>query len=77
MSGYFPGPKSAGWRVKVELDLRNYAKKAELKNAIGVDTSKFATKVDLANLKSDVDKLDINKLKNIPANFSNFLFLLI
>ena len=47
--------------MKVELDLPNYATKADLKNAAGVDTSKFAKKVDLANLKSDVDKLDIDK----------------
>ena len=61
-------PKSLGGRVKVELDLFNYATKTDLKNATGVDTSKFAEKVDLANLKSDVDKLDIDKLKNVPTN---------
>ena len=57
--------------MKVELDLSNYATKADLKNAAGVDTSKFAKKVDLANLKSNVDKLDIYKLKNVPTNLSN------
>ena len=50
--------------MKVELDLPNYATKADLKNATGVDTSDFAKKTDLANLKSAVDKLDIGKLKN-------------
>ena len=45
--------------------------KTELKNAAGVDTSSFAEKIDLANLKSDVDKLDLDKLKNIPTNLSN------
>ena len=60
-----------GANVKVELDLSNYATKADLKNATGVDTSKFAKKVDLANLKSDVDKLDIDELKNIPSGLSN------
>ena len=64
MSEYFPKPKSLGAYVKVELDLSNYATKADLKNITGVDTSDFAKKTDLANLKSDVDKLDINKLKN-------------
>ena len=49
----------------------NYATKADLKNATGVDTSKFAKKVDLANLKSNLDKLDINKLKNVPTDLSN------
>ena len=62
MSKFFRKPKSLGGRVKVELDLSNYATKADLKNATGVDTSKFAKKVDLANLKSNVDKLDIDKL---------------
>ena len=71
MSEYFSEPKSSGGRVKVELDLSNYATKADSKNATGVDTSKFAKKVDLASLKSNVDKLDIDKLKNVPTNLSN------
>ena len=57
--------------MKVELDLSNYATKADLKNATGVDTSKFAKKVDLASLKSNVDKLDIDKLKNVPSCLSS------
>ena len=60
MSEYFPKPKSLRGRVKVELDLSNYAAKADLKNAAG-----------LANLRSNVDKLDIDKLKNIPTDLSN------
>ena len=47
MSDYFPELKSSGERVKGELDLSNYATKADLKNATGVDTSKLAEKVDL------------------------------
>ena len=46
----------------------NYATKTDIKNATGVDTSSFAPKTDLANLKSDVDKLDIDKLNNVPSN---------
>ena len=42
MSEYSPKPKSLGGIVKVELDLSNYATKADLKNVAGVDTSKFA-----------------------------------
>ena len=57
--------------MKVELDVSNYATKADLKNATGVDTSKFAEKVDLANLKSNVNKLGVDKLKNVPTNLSN------
>ena len=49
MSEYFPEPKSSGGKMKIELDLSNYATKADLKNAAGVDKSKFAKKVDLAN----------------------------
>ena len=49
--------------MKGELDLPNYATKADLKNAIGVDTSDFAKRTDLANLKSDVDKLDTDKFR--------------
>ena len=70
MTEYFPEPKSSGERVKIELDLCNYATKVDLKNAAGVDTSKFAKKVDLANLKSNVGKLDIDKI-NVTTNLSN------
>ena len=63
MSEYFAEPKSLGGRVKVELDLSNYATKTNLRNATGADTSKFAKKVNLASLKSNVDNLDIGKLK--------------
>ena len=71
MSQFFPKPKYSGANVKVELDLSNYARKADLKNATGVDTLDFAKKIDLANLKSDVDKLDDYKLKNVPSNLNN------
>ena len=71
MSKYSPKPKSSGGRVKVELDLSNYVTKADLKIATDADTSKHAKKVELAKLKSDVDKLDIDKLKNVPTNLSN------
>ena len=71
MSEYFPELKSLGRKVKVKLDLSTYATKTDLKNATGVDTSSFAKKVDLANLKSDVNELDIDKLKHIPTNLGN------
>ena len=57
--------------MKVELDLSNYATKADLKNVTGVHTSSFAKITDIANLKSDVDKLDIDELKNVPSNLNN------
>ena len=57
--------------MKVALGSSKYATKADLKNATGVDTSSFAKQSDLANLKSDVDKLDIDKLENISTNLRN------
>ena len=59
-----------GLNVKVELDLSNYATKADLKNAAGVDTFEFAKKVDLASLKSEIDKLDIGKLETTSVDLS-------
>ena len=58
--------------MKVELELTNYATKADFKNATGVGTSQFANKINLTNLKSNVDKLDISNLKNGSTNLSNF-----
>ena len=57
--------------MKIVLYLSYYATKTDLKNATGIDTSSFAKKIDLADLKFNVDKLDINKLKNVPADLSN------
>ena len=71
MREYFPKPSSLGANVKVELDLSNYSTKADLKKATGVDTSSIAKKTDLVILNSDVDKLSIDKLKNIPNGLSS------
>ena len=68
MSEYLPEAKSLGGRVKVELDLSNYVTKADIKKATVVDIWKFVKKVDLAILKSDVNKLDLDKFKNVPTN---------
>ena len=62
MSEYFPKSKSLEVNVKVELDLSNYATKTDLKNATEVNRTDFARNTDLADLKSDVDKLDIYRL---------------
>ena len=51
MTKYFPETKFSGRRVEVELDLPNYVTKADSKNAVGVDTSKFAKKIDYIKLK--------------------------
>ena len=57
--------------MKAEKDLSNYATKADLKTSAGVGTSDYVKKTDLAYLKSDLDKLDIDKLKSVPSNLSN------
>ena len=54
--------------INVNVDLFNYATKADLKNATGIDTSKLAAKSDLASLKAEVDKLDIDKLIPVPLD---------
>ena len=71
MNEYFAEPKSSEGKVKVELNWSNYATKANLKSATVIDTSKFAKKIDIANLKSNVDKLDIDKFKNVPSGLSS------
>ena len=58
-------------KLEVELGFSNYATKSDLKNPTGVDTSEFFKRIDLAHLKSGVDKLDIDKLKNVPGGLSS------
>ena len=70
MSEYFPKPKFLGGNVKVELSLSNYVTKADLKQATVVDTLKVAKTVDLTGFKSEIDKLDIEKLETTPADLS-------
>ena len=70
MSEYFPKPSSHGKNIKVKIDLTNYATKKDIENITHVDTSSFALKTNLANLKTEVDKLDIDKLVPIPNNLS-------
>ena len=67
---YFTEPHT---HSKNKIDLSNYATKSDLVSTgePGVDTLQFAKKNDLGNSKSDVDKLDIDKLKNVTSNFSN------
>ena len=62
--------ESFGRNVRVELDLFNYATKADLKLATGVDASNLAAKSDLANLKAEIDKIDVDKLKTVLVDLS-------
>ena len=70
MDGYFPKPPSDCENIKIKIDLSNYAAKADIKDITHVDTSNFALTTNLANLKTEVDKLDIDKLVPIPADLS-------
>ena len=71
MSQYFPKPYEAfSGDIKVKVDLSNYATKADIKNISHIDTSSFALKTNLANLKTEVDKLDIDKLVPVPTDLS-------
>ena len=72
MSQYFPKPFNShfGDSVKVKIDLSNYATKTDLKNISHVDTSSFGLKTNLANLKTEVDKLYIDKLAPTPGDLN-------
>ena len=71
MSHYFPKPfRSFGGNINVKVDLSNYATKTDLKNVTHVDTSRFASKTNLASLKTEVDKLDIEKLVPVLVDLS-------
>ena len=62
--------RSSSNNVKVELDLTNYATKNDLKNITHVDVSSFASKTNLAALKTEVDKIDADKLKTTPTDLA-------
>ena len=71
MSYYFPKPfRNFGRNINVKVDLSDYATKADIKNILHVDTSSFVLKTNLANLKSEVDKLNIDKLVPVPVDLS-------
>ena len=72
MSQYFPKPyEPFGGDINVKDDLSNYATKFDLINATGIDTSSFRLKPNLASLKAEVDKIDVDKLKTAPKDLSN------
>ena len=67
---YYPPYRSSRNNIKVELDLSNYATKDDVKNITHVDVSSYATKTNLASLKTEVDKIDTDKLKTVPADLA-------
>ena len=66
MSKYFPPFNNSSEKIKIEIDLSNYATKKHIKDITHVDTSSYALKTNLANLKTEVDKIDTDKLKTVP-----------
>ena len=70
MSKYFPPYNNSSGNINVELDLTNYATKDDVKNTTHVDVSSFASKTNLAALKTEVDKIDTGKLKTVPNDLA-------
>ena len=70
MSQYFPPHNNSSENIKVELDLSNYATKKDINDITHVDVSGFASKTNLAELKSEVDKIDTDKLKTAPTDLA-------
>ena len=56
--------------INVKVDLSNYATKTDLKNVSHVDVSSFALKSNLANLQTEVDKIEADKLKTVPVDLA-------
>ena len=72
MSQYFPKPyEPFGGDINAKVDLSNYVTKTDVKKLIHVDNSSFTLKTNLAGLKTEVDKLDIDKLAPVPVDLSN------
>ena len=70
MSTYYPPYKSSSSNVKVELDLTNYATKTDLKNITHLNVGSFASNTNLEALKTEVDKIDADKLKTVPVDLA-------
>ena len=70
MSQFFPTPLSHKENIKVAIDLSNYATKKDINDITQVDASNFALKTNLSSLKTEVDKLDIDKLATVPVDLS-------
>ena len=73
MSWFFPELCSSYQDIKVKIDLSSYTTKSDGKNVTGVHTSSFPSKNDLASLKSDIDKLNVEKLKYVSNSLENLM----
>ena len=70
MSQYFPPYNNSSENIKVILDLSNYATKKDIKDITHIDASGFASKTNLAALKTEVDKIETDKLKTVPDDLA-------
>ena len=70
MSKYFPPYNNSSENIKVELDLSNYSTKKDIKDITHIDASGLASKTNLAALKTEVDKIDTDKLKIVPDDLA-------
>ena len=70
MSQYFPKPSNHEKNIKVEIDLSNYATKKDINDITHLDSSNFALKTNLSSIKTEVDKLDIEKSATVPVDLS-------
>ena len=70
MSTYYLPYKSSSQNIKVKLNLSNYATKKDINDITHVDVSGFASKTNLAALKTEIDKIDTDKLKTTPADLA-------
>ena len=78
MSQYFPKPfRSFGININVKVDLSSYATNTDVKNVTNVDTSSFALKANLVSLKTEIDKLDIDKLELVPVDSCSWKLMLL
>ena len=74
MRQYFPKPyEPFGGDINVKVDLSNYATKTDLKNVSHVDVSSFALQSNLASLKTEIDKIDTDKLKTVPVDLAKLM----
>ena len=74
MSQYFPPYGRSSGNVKVQLDLTNYATKDDVKNITPADVSSYASKTNLAALKTEADKIDTDKLKTVPDDLAKLSY---
>ena len=70
MSRFFPPYNNSSENIKVELDLSSYATKKDIKDITHIDASRLASKTNLTALKSEVDKIDTDKLKTVPDDLA-------